>query len=110
MFERSIVGVRRFVADTAHGVGDALGLHDEHGDEIRGRASIDDLNDPLTMLLGSIGTIIRTALDSPRLSAYLLGKHMNPGSSGYLSAADPHHYDHQNAAGARFLAGGRAIS
>jgi hypothetical protein len=76
--------------------------------------AVDELQDgagpsrsPLDLggVFSRIGTIVKSALDNPRLASYLLGKHVNPESSGYVAAADPHHYDSQYAGGARFLAG-----
>ena len=54
---------------------------------------------------GSIATIAQTALANPRLSAYLIGKHVVPDASEYDGARDPHHYADEYADGARYLAG-----
>lgn len=53
--------------------------------------------------LQRIGTLAGTALSNPRLSAYLIGKHVLPQDGP--AARDPHHYDEQYAEGAKFLAG-----
>jgi hypothetical protein len=50
-----------------------------------------------------IGTLARTALANPQLSAYLVGKHVLPPDDS--AGPDPHHYDTQYADGARFLNG-----
>jgi hypothetical protein len=69
------------------------------------RSGTDGAGQPLDLgdQLGRVGQLAKIALANPRLSVYLLEKHIVP--ADWDNQHDPHHYDEQYGAGARFLDG-----
>jgi hypothetical protein len=71
-------------------------------DELQDGRSVDGQALDLGGILGRVSGLAKTAIANPRLSVYLLGKHVLPADRE--DGRDPHHYDAQYGVGARFLA------